>query len=166
MIDTSNYWVGDYILGPILIIVMLGTAFWYAFRRDELEANIEAMHTCDDTCHGNDDMYIYKDYTALMGVHALEQRVAKIENTNDVYWSEKIKDLIDTFSDTSSIPMKYAWNTNQEYYIRLKTFEKFNNCTKCKEENENFMKENMEYIGKHSLYIKQECKCKEQSEQP
>lgn len=160
----NNYWVGN-ILGPVFAIGMLGTAFWYAYRQDELKQKLKKMHTCDDTCHGNDDMYIYKDFTALMGVHALEQRVSKIENNNDAYWSNKIKDLVGTFPDPSSIPTKYAWTTNPEYYIRLKTFEKFNNCNKCKEENVNFMKNNLEYITKHNIYIKQECKCEGINEQ-
>lgn len=120
---------------------------------------------CDNKCHGTNEEYRYNDIFPLQGIHDLDVRLTKIENTNDVYWSDKIKDLIDTFPNASSVPMKYAWNTSQEYYTRLKTFEKFNNCKKCKEENENFIKENMEYIAKHSLYIKQECKCKEQNEQ-
>jgi len=116
---------------------------------------------CDNKCHGTNEEYRYNDIFPLQAIHDLDVRLTKMENTNDVYWSEKIKDLIDTFPDASSVPMKYAWNTAQEYYIRLKTFEKFNNCKKCKEENATFMKENMEYIVKHSLYIKQECKCKD-----
>lgn len=79
MIDTNNYWVGDYIIGPLLIIFMLGIAFWYAYRKDEQRERIMNSHSCNDSCHGSDDNYIYGNFTALQAAHALEQRVAKIE---------------------------------------------------------------------------------------
>ncbi|MGJ0429619.1 hypothetical protein [Methylobacter sp.] len=75
----DNYWIGNYILSPILTICMLGAASWYARRKDELAAKIKKMHTCNDTCHGSNDNYIYGNFDALQGVHALEQRVAKLE---------------------------------------------------------------------------------------
>jgi hypothetical protein len=79
MIDTSNYWIGDFILGPILILLMLGTAFWYAYRKEEQRERIMKSHTCDDSCHGSNDNYTYANFTALQAAHALEQRVTKIE---------------------------------------------------------------------------------------
>ncbi len=75
---TENYWIGD-LIAPFLGLFMVGIAFWYAYRRDQLNYIIKLQHTCDNSCHGSDEKYIYNKLTALQGVHALEQRVNKLE---------------------------------------------------------------------------------------
>ncbi len=78
MIDTSNYWIGN-ILTPFIVLFILGLTFWYAKERDKMANSVKKRMTCDNSCHGSNDNYIYKDLYALEGVHELEQRVAKLE---------------------------------------------------------------------------------------
>ena len=156
----NNYWIGN-IITPFLALFILGITFWFAREKDKIADSVKKKMTCDDSCHGSNDNYIYKDFFALEGVHDLEQRVAKLENSHDKFWLEKIKEFYDTFPNQGSIPDRRSWEQSEQYYLRLQKFNKWDKCKKCKKQ----WQETIEHLLKtdrSTIDIKQECICKEQ----
>ncbi len=68
---TENYWIIN-LISPLIGFLIIGIILKYGNIR-------ETKNTCDYLCHGENDNYIYKHFTALQAAHDLEQRVNKLE---------------------------------------------------------------------------------------
>lgn len=114
------YGVASISIGIILLI--------FLSRRESMHEIRSRRFVCDDSCHGSKDNYIYRGFEALEVGHALEQRVAELENK---LWWENTEQLLMTFDDLRKIPMQNEKESRQEYYFRIKKFKRFYNCKKC-----------------------------------